>query len=399
MYDSLVGRTVTVQGMVSEDPDRDKQGNVVSRIDRIRVEDHALEGVVWASFQTELAVKRGDMVVVKGTLGPGFGNVSATMYRAQVVKVARPVPGDIAGRMRDWFADKVRNVIPEPESSLGIGYVVGQRSALPAELDSALKTVGLTHIVVASGYNLTILVRLARRLFEKISKYLSALAAGGMILAFIAVTGASPSMSRAGLVAGLSLLAWYYGRKFHPLVLLPLAAATTLLIRPSYGWNDLGWELSFAAFGGVMIVSPLMHRYFFGNKKPGSFRQIIGETLGAELMTLPLLVLAFGQFSNVGLVANVLVLPLVPLAMLLTFISGIVSIVAPSLAGFIGTPTSWVLEYMVGVAQYLASIPWVRSEVTINAWMVIAYYLVLLAACFYMWRKTKFNLRDTNIVE
>lgn len=397
--DSLIGNTVTVRGFVSEDPDRDKQGNMTVRITRVEIDGHSLEGVVWVSFRATQTIKRSDTIVVKGKLSVGFGNVSASMYRAEILKIMRPVPGDIAGQARDWFAHNVRSAIPEPEANLGIGYVVGQRNALPAELDEALKTVGLTHIVVASGYNLTILVRLARRLFARISKYLSTVAAGGMVLAFMAVTGASPSMSRAGLVAGLSLLAWYYGRKFHPLVLLPLAAAVTLLVNPNYGWNDLGWALSFAAFAGVMIVAPLMHRYFFGDKKPGTARQIIGETIGAELVTLPLLVLAFGQFSNVGLIANALVLPLVPLAMLLTFIVGIAAIAVPPLADLVSIPAGLVLQYMVQVAQYFASVPWVRTEVTINAWFVFAYYLFLTAACWYAWRKTKFNLRDTNIVE
>lgn len=399
VYDSLIDRTVTIQGVVSEDPDRDKQGNTTVRINNIQADGHAIEGTVWVSSRPVEAIKRSDTVVFKGKLSSGFGNVSAAVYRAEVLKIMRPAPGDIAGRARDWFADNVRSAIPEPAANLGIGYVVGQRSALPVELDEALKTVGLTHIVVASGYNLTILVRLARRLFAKISKYLSALTAGSMILAFIAVTGASPSMSRAGLVAGLSLMAWYYGRKFHPLVLLPLAAAATLLVNPSYGWNDLGWELSFAAFAGVMIVAPLMHRYFFGGKKPGTARQIIGETIGAELVTLPLLVLAFGQFSNVGLIANALVLPLVPLAMLLTFVVGIAVAIVPPLADAISILASFVLQYMVQVAQYLANVPWVRTEITVNAWIVVVYYLFLVAACWYAWHKTKFNLRDTNIVE
>ena len=99
-----------------------------------------------------------------------------------------------------------------------------------------------------------------------------------MILSFMAMTGFSPSMSRAGLVAGLSLAAWYYGRTIHPLVLLPVAAGTTLLINPQFGWNDLGWQLSFAAFAGVIILAPLLQRYFFGDKEPGVFRQIFGST-------------------------------------------------------------------------------------------------------------------------
>ena len=135
----------------------------------------------------------------------GFGTFAGSVYRANILYIKRPQPGDIALHIRDWFANAVRQAVPEPEASLGVSYLVGQRRALPEKLDIALRTAGLTHIVVASGYNLTILVRLARRLFVRISKYLSALVSGNLIIGFIGVTGLSPSITRAGLVTGLSL--------------------------------------------------------------------------------------------------------------------------------------------------------------------------------------------------
>jgi len=398
-YRNLIGHAVIVSGDVSEDPDIGKSGEVLLRLERVSVDGHELAGKIWISTHGAKDVKRGDVVAVKGKLMAGFGSFAASMYRATMVKMQRPVPGDVAGRVRDWFADAVRQAIPDPEASLGIGYLTGQRRALPPDLDEALKIAGLTHIVVASGYNLTILVRLARRLFVKVSKYLATLAAGGMILAFVAITGASPSMSRAGLVAGLSLAAWYYGRKFHPLVLLPFAAAVTLLVNPAFGWNDLGWQLSFAAFAGVMLVAPLGQAYFFGSKKPGTVRQILGETISAQLATLPILVVAFGQFSNVALISNLLILPLVPLAMLLTFIAGIGALIFPAAASLVGAPASLLLHYMTSVAQYVAGLPWAQSSFAATGWMAAVYYVVLIVACLYVWRKTKFNLRSSNIVE
>ncbi len=399
IYKQLYGRALTISGSVSEDADVGKNGELILRLDHVRVADRDIAGKVWVVAATKAEVKRGDIVTAKGKLGEGFGTFSGTMYRAQVQAVQRPEPGDVARQVRDWFADAVRLAIVEPQASLGIGYIVGQRRALPEELSQALQIAGLTHIVVASGYNLTILVRLARRLFEKISKYLSALCAGAMVVSFVAVTGASPSMTRAGLVAGLSLMAWYYGRKFHPLVLLPFAAMITVLINPSYMWGDLGWQLSFAAFAGVMIVAPLLQAYFFGNKKPGTIRQILGETISAQLVTLPILVLAFAQFSNVAIIANLLVLPLVPLAMLLTFVAGVGALVVPSVAWLIGQPAQWLLAYMTTVTEYLSKLPWAQSELEITAWHVAIAYTVLIAGCIYMWRKTKYNLRDSNLVE
>lgn len=398
-YAQLIGSTVTVEGKVNEDADIGKSDEFLLRLSHVKVNSHRVAGKIWVSASTSAEVKRGDYVVVRGKMSQGFGNFPAAMYRASVQEVKRPQPGDVARQIRDHFADTIRLAIPEPQASLGIGYLVGQRRALPAELSSALQIAGLTHVIVASGYNLTILVRLARRLFVKVSKYLATLSAGSMIVAFVAVTGMSPSMARAGLVAGLSLLAWYYGRKFHPLVLLSFAAGVTLLINPSYGWNDLGWQLSFAAFAGVMIVAPLAQRYLFGEKKPGTVRQILGETIAAQLVTFPLIVVAFGAFSNVAILANLLILPLVPLAMLLTFLAGVVTLVLPGVASVAGAPASWLLTYMTEVATFVANLPWAQTEVALGGWFIGVYYVALAAVCWHAARVTNFHLRDTNIVE
>lgn len=398
-HQKLVGYEVTVEGRLYEDVDIGKNDELVLRLENLKINSHALAGSAWVSTEAGADIKRGDIVTIRGKLAPGFGSFSSSVYRAELARVQRLQPGDVARQVRDEFADNVREGVPDPAASLGIGYLVGQRRALPPDLDQALRVAGLTHIVVASGYNLTILVRLARRLFSRISKYMAAFASFGMIVSFIAVTGLSPSMSRAGLVTGLSLLAWYYGRKFHPLILLSLAAAATLLIRPSYGWNDLGWQLSFAAFAGVMILAPIAQRYLFGDKKPSTIRQILGETIAAQLATWPILVMAFGQFSNVAVIANLLVLPLVPLAMLLTFIAGIAGSIGGAMAAILSAPATWILEYMVAAAKFLAGAPGAQTELNLPIWGAVLFYLALIGACFYMVRKTKFNIREANIVE
>lgn len=399
VYDNISGHTVRLSGTVSDDPDVGKHDETLLRLTGVSVSGQAIAGKVWISTKHAEQIKRGDKVVTEGVVSDGFGSFAAAMYQAKVLAVERPQPGDIARQLRDWFADKVRLGIAEPEASLGLGYLLGQRRALPPDFTQALVVTGLTHVVVASGYNLTILVRLARRLFVRVSKYLATLSASAMIVAFIAVTGASPSMVRAGLVSGLSLAAWYYGRKFHPLVLLPFAAAVTVMIDPTYAWNDLGWQLSFAAFAGVMILTPLLQRYFFGDKKPGMLRQILGETISASILTLPILVLAFGQFSNVAIIANLLVLPFVPLAMLLTFAAGIGGMVHPQLAAVIGLPAQWTLEYMVRVVEYFAGLSWAQTTLTIQPWMAWGAYAIIVGVCFYLYRATKYDLREANIVE
>ncbi len=397
-YEALIGNQVEISGRIIEDPDIDKHDQTVLRLTDLVVQNRQLPGNVWVVTPKNDVLRRSDRVTVLGKMTDGFGAFAGAIYRAEITNVERPVPGDVAVSVRDWFAERVRDYVPAPEVDLGLGYLLGLRRALPTDLADALKIAGLTHVIVASGYNLTILVRLCRRLFVRASKYLAMLSSVGMILAFMAVTGLSPSMSRAGLVAGLSLATWYYGRTIHPFVLLSFSAAITLLINPQFGWNDLGWQLSFASFAGVIILAPLLQSYFFGEKEPGVFRQILGETLSAQIMTLPLILLTFGVLSNVALIANMLILPFVPLAMLLVFLVGVCSGV-PFVADVLALPTTWLLKYMTYVAQWLADQPWSQSDIAINGAMTFVAYVVLAGVIWWMMRRTKFKFGEVNIVQ
>lgn len=398
LYDPVRGQAVAMRGVVLDDVDVGKRGEMIMRLGGLESRGKSLPGQLWVITQQKAAVQRGDTVVFEGKLADGFGSFAASVKNAKLLQVIRPQPSDPALALRDGFAAKVREVVSEPEASLGIGYVVGQRRALPDELDKALKIAGLTHIVVASGYNLTILVRFAKRWFEKVSRYLVGAVSAALIAGFIAITGLSPSMVRAGLVSSLGLWAWYVGRKFHPVTLLLVAASATLLWQPEYAWGDLGWELSFAAFAGVMLVAPLIHAYFWGQDTASPWRQVLIETFAAQLVTAPIIVVAFGTLSLIAPLSNMLILPFVPLAMALTGAAGMVHWLVPSL-GMIGLPAQWLLGYMTYIAETAAKVSWAQVDVRLEWWGVAIYYGVIVAACAYMKWRTGYNLRNSSIVE
>lgn len=395
------GRTVLLTGVVREDPEKGRGSELRVRLDDVRIDGRQHGGVYWVSLSTEQMsqIERSDRIEVSGKLDAGFATFAASMFRAQLLELHKRVRFDPLLDIRNKFSAAIHDSIPNPQAALGIGYILGQKRALPADFEAALLTVGLTHVVVASGYNLTILVRLSRRLFENVSRYLSVLVSGSLIAAFIGVTGMSPSMSRAGLVAGLSLVAWYYGRTIHPVVLLLITAAVSVLVNPSYLWGDVGWMLSFAAFAGVMFCAPLLQAYFYGDAKPSTARQILGETFSAQLLTLPLILVTFGVVSNVALLANLLVLPLVPLAMLLTFVGGLVTLAMPLIGWIVALPGNWLLTYMTWIINLLAELPWASMEVSISVPAALAMYGVIFVVLVWLKRRTRFSFRRVNLVE
>ena len=398
-YDSFYGKQVTVQGRVAEDPGLASDGDLQIRLNDVYIDKIGMSGQLWVSTSDKIEIRRSDVLTINGQLSKGFGNIPASLYRANITSVVRGDFTDVGRDVRDSFSDGVRKAVKEPEASLATGFLVGQKTALPEKLDNELRLLGLTHIVVASGYNLTILVRFARRFFEKISRFTALASAGFLVFGFMQITGLSPSMARASLITGLSLLTWYYGRKIHPFVLLPFAGAITVVINPAYAWGDIGWLLSFTSFIGIIILSPLLHGYFWGDKKPGAFRQVLLETMSAQILTLPIIAYVFGQYSPIALLANLLILPLIPLVMLLTFIAGVSGMVVAVAAPLMGFPAELVLRYMTWVVDKLATWPLSSFEVEFSKTALVVSYIGLFWLILFLWKRTGHEFREYNVIE
>src|SRR5690606_37061335 len=99
----------------------------------------------------ETELRRGDTVLLSGVLSEGFGSYRASIYRADIVETWQTHDGIVD--LRDWFSEKVRKGMSESAASLGLGFVIGEKSQLPPDLADSLQVAGLTHVVVASGYN------------------------------------------------------------------------------------------------------------------------------------------------------------------------------------------------------------------------------------------------------
>ncbi len=429
IYQRYIGQEVRIIGTIADDPDRDPSNVVKLRVDNIEIilaseYDHlrdesdienyfgSMPGQIWMSSITNIRdIKRSDHIEASGMLKSGFGSFAATMSYGVLTRVERSDQADPLRDLRDGFGDSLRSAVPSPAVDLGMGILAGQKSALPADMAQAFIIASLTHIVVASGYNLTILIRFARRLFAKVSRLVALIFSGGLAIGFAALVGFSPSMTRASLVAILSLVAWYYGRRFHPVTLLALVAAITVVINPASVWGDVGWYLSFLSFVGVIILAPLLTAYFFGAKKTGgrepvkmsltaSLRQVFVETLSAQLVAAPIIVLFMGQFSLYGMIANIMVLPLLPLIMLLTFLSGLAALVLPvTIASVIAWPATQLLNYVIGIANWVAELPMAQNEVSVLLPVVIAIYTAIFGVIVYLKAKTQYDFRSSNVVE
>lgn len=334
------------------------------------------------------AVYQGDVVQVTGKLEPLLGSYQGRISYAQMHVLSHH--NTAISELRRRFAAGIESALPEPLASFAMGLLVGQRNTLPQDISQQLLMVGLTHIIAVSGYNLTILLRASKNILGKRSKKQGTILAVGLIILFLLLTGSSASIVRAAIVSGLSITAAYYGRKIKPLVLIVLAAAITGFALPYYVWSDTSWYLSFLAFYGVMVLAPLIEVRLPQRLRGSIVVMVALESVCAEAMTLPFILHTFGQMSFIGLVSNVLVVALIPLAMLLSLIAGISGMLFPAFAGWFAWPARILLTYMLDIAHILSSIPHVFVQhVGLSIASMLFLYIIISFVCYSLGIKSK----------
>ncbi|MBR3324334.1 ComEC/Rec2 family competence protein [Candidatus Saccharibacteria bacterium] len=292
---------------------------------------------------------------------------------------------ELVASTRGWLAERIELALPKREAKLGMSYLLGMKNEIDKELSKNLKAVGLTHIVVASGAHLSILVGIARKIFGRISRFSGLLFSVLFILFFMCMVGWTPSILRAGVMSILTLFSWYVGRKIAPWRLILMTAAFTLMLNPMF-LMSLGWLLSFASYAGIMILGPELSRFFYREKKPGFLASVILTTVAATLMTLPITLYYFGQVSLISVMANLLILPTLSYAMGLVFLAGIFYGL-PGVGMMVGFLAEKILDFHISVVEWFGEMEQFLIQIDLYEPRVFLLYLTILVPM--IWRGVK----------
>jgi competence protein ComEC len=369
----LIGQAITVSGTVVDDPSIGAHNQVDFKLGYLKLAGRRLPGEL-SIHEYPVRLQRGYQVQLTGKVKPGFGNAVAELSfpKLEVLSMHQ----DWLERLRQRFFTGIKTALPEPLASFGLGLLVGIRALIPKPMQTELALVGLSHLVAVSGYNLTIIVQAVERLLGRFGRGVALVASLWLITGFLILTGASASIVRASLVSVLSLLATFYGRRFNPLTLILITAGATAIYKPSY-LTDLGWLLSYLAFFGILVLAPAVEARL-GHPKPVLIRLFI-ESFTAQILTLPLILYFFSQLSIIAPLTNLVILPLVPLAMAVSFAAGLAGMIIPAFAGWIAWPAMIVLWLITGAIDQFAALPWAgRTDHLSLPAMLTMYTLILI---------------------
>lgn len=393
--ESLIGHGVALRGMVSEEPDiREENVHLTIAVDAVK------ENSKWRAVETKALVispffpefKYGDVIEISGVLkkpenflnenGRTFDYVSylakdGIFYEMFFPRAALISSGngnkikEMLFAIKQAFLDSLGRVIPEPESSLAGGLIVGAKRSLGDTILKQFRTAGVIHIVVLSGYNITIVAEAIMRSFSFLPRLLGISLGALSVVAFAVMTGASATVVRASLMALFVILAKATGRVYEITIALFVAGFFMLMHNPKILVFDPSFQLSFLATLGLIYLAPKIERYFHIVPSQWGFREFAVATVATQIFVLPLLLYQTGQLSVVSLPANLLILVFIPLTMLFGFLAGIIGFASVFLAmpfAFIAYALLW---YELKVVELFSSLPFASISIPAVPFIIV----------------------------
>jgi competence protein ComEC len=401
-----------VSGIVVAEPDRrDTSLRVIIRvkeIDEAGVEK-GREGKLLAILPRDTNIQYGDAILLRGKIvlpekfetdtGRLFDypaylkvrGITAIMRYAEVESLERG-GGSIFGTLfeaKHLFERSLERVFVEPQGALAEGILLGERRGLPDELTNAFIISGLIHIVVLSGYNISIVAEFVMRAFAFLPKTFALAGGGFTIILFALMTGGSSTAIRACIMALIAILGRYLNRPSDALRALAAAALLMALWNPLLLLHDPSFILSVIATFGLITISPTVEQKLLWITEKFGLRSIAASTIAVQIYILPALLYMTGILSFVSLPANILALPSVPLAMALSFAAGVLGLVHPLLALVPGFFADLLLQWLMLVAHVATAVPFSSTVVAaFPAWVAVLVYLPLTAFALFCFSKT-----------
>ena len=271
--------------------------------------------------------------------------------------------------LKENFLNVLGRVIPEPNSAFMGGLTVGARKSIPKNLQDDFRKTGIIHIVVLSGYNITIVSDTIMRFFSFLPMVFGiTLGVLGIIL-FTIMTGAGAATVRASIMALLVVLARATGRSYQITWALFLAGFLMIFYNPKILRFDTGFQLSFLATIALIYLAPYFEEKLKFITKKFQLRGIISSTLATQVFVLPLLLYKTGIFSFVALPVNLLILPFIPITMFFGFTTYILNI-----------PFGWVgyalTQYELWIVKVFAGLPFAAKTISnFPLWLMLIIYI------------------------
>ncbi|OIP97676.1 hypothetical protein COT69_00280 [candidate division WWE3 bacterium CG09_land_8_20_14_0_10_39_24] len=291
---------------------------------------------------------------------------------------------NVRNRINELYAKN----LPSPYAELLAGMTLGIKN-LPQNFSEALIKTGVIHVVVVSGFNVSLVISALFPLLLFFGRRVSLAISFLGVLSFVCLVGFEPPVIRAGIMGLIMLYGKYRGREKNVLAILFLAGAVMVFINPLIVY-DLSFILSFLATFGLIAFSPILKTYlpfkFYG------LEEDFIATLCAQILVWPIISYSFGRVSLISPLVNVLILWVVPLVTVMGFLYiAIASILIFINGSFLLAVVSWAIKiplaYFSQVVDLFAKLSFSQIEFKVNNAFMVGYYLLLALVLLWLTKK------------
>jgi len=290
---------------------------------------------------------------------------------------------------RDRSSEVINRLLPEPQAALANGILLGIESGIPKPLYDDFNRTGTSHIIVISGFNITIIAGLlAQTLGRLVGKRWAIYPVVGGIVIYMLLVGADAAVVRAAVMGILYAWAMHLGRQNTAFVSLSASALLMTAINPLILW-DAGFLLSFMSMLGLILFTPAIQGWFERLLSrflpPEQLRAVVRllndaliVTLAAQITTTPLVAVYFARLSLVSLLSNGLILPVQPPIMICGGIATLAGLVWLPLGRVVAAVPWLFLTYTVAIVEWTARLPFASLDVgALGHPLALIYYALL----------------------
>jgi competence protein ComEC len=279
-------------------------------------------------------------------------------------------------KLKNNFVRSLDNGIAFPESRLAAGIIVAGKQSLPKTIQDEFQETGTIQVVVLSGYNVTIIAEMMMALLRMLPQMLGLSLGALSIFLFTIATGGSATIIRAVIMALIALFAQGIDKRYNAGRALLVAALLMLFFNPMLLFFDPSFQLSFLATAGLIYATPVAERWLVRIPEKMKLREVVASTLATQIFVTPFLMYLTGAASIVALPANIFLSFLIPVAMLLSFVTGLLGTVSWFFAWPVGFLAFVILKIILTLVHFFSLLPFASvSFVAFPFWVLMLVYI------------------------
>jgi len=321
------------------------------------------------------------------------------LFRDAKPESIRPADFSISAALfyaKHAFDASLERIFPQPDVSLLEGILLGQRRGLASDITAAFVAAGLIHIVILSGYSMSVVSEGIIRAFGFLPRRAQIIFTAACMILFVLMTGAAATTVRACAMAIVALVARYFKRTSLAMRSLAAVAAGMVLYNPPLILGDASFFASVLATFGLIAFSPSIEKMLHWLPERFDIRSIITSTIAVQIFALPALLYFTGTVSFLSVPANLLVLPLLPVVMLGGLLSGLLGFAGRAVAIAPAIVTDFVLKWILLVARVTEALPFASKTVTaFPLWLTVVVYIPLTMLALWSYRRNASRQRPS----